>query len=92
MKKEERREEKQKWDDRHWSEKSLPEMTERDWRIFREDYNITLKGGRIPNPFRQWSESTIPKSILDIIAKVGYKEPTPIQRQAIPIGLLVRMI
>jgi len=26
---------------------------------------------------------------MDIIEKVGYKEPTPIQRQAIPIGFQV---
>ncbi|KAK0075261.1 hypothetical protein PV325_007150, partial [Microctonus aethiopoides] len=29
-----RKEGKQKWDDRHWSEKALNEMTERDWRKF----------------------------------------------------------
>lgn len=44
LKKLKKKEEKQKWDDRHWSEKALDEMTERDWRIFREDYNITIKG------------------------------------------------
>lgn len=44
LKKLKKKEEKQKWDDRHWSEKSKDEMTERDWRIFREDYNITIKG------------------------------------------------
>ncbi|GJS94073.1 DEAD-box ATP-dependent RNA helicase 21 [Tanacetum coccineum] len=27
--------------DRHWSDKKLEEMTERDWRIFREDFNIS---------------------------------------------------
>ncbi|XP_021945680.1 probable ATP-dependent RNA helicase DDX23 [Folsomia candida] len=92
IKKEKKREEKQKWDDRHWNEKSSDDMNERDWRIFREDYNISIKGGRIPNPFRSWKESVIPKNILDIIDKVGYTEPTPIQRQAIPIGLLNRDI
>ncbi|RWS12184.1 putative ATP-dependent RNA helicase DDX23-like protein [Dinothrombium tinctorium] len=61
-----KKEEKQKWDDRHWSQKSLDEMTERDWRIFREDYSITIKGGRIPNPLRNWAESGLPKSILDV--------------------------
>jgi ATP-dependent RNA helicase DDX23/PRP28 len=30
--------------DRHWTEKELIEMTERDWRIFREDFNISIKG------------------------------------------------
>ncbi|KAH8321233.1 probable ATP-dependent RNA helicase DDX23 [Drosophila kikkawai] len=92
LKKMKRKEDKQKWDDRHWSEKDNDEMTERDWRIFREDYNITIKGGRIPNPIRSWSESGFPKEIIDIIDKVGYKEPTPIQRQAIPIGLQNRDI
>uniref|UniRef100_A0A1L8DJ62 Probable ATP-dependent RNA helicase DDX23 n=1 Tax=Nyssomyia neivai TaxID=330878 RepID=A0A1L8DJ62_9DIPT len=92
LKKVKRKEEKQKWDDRHWSEKEIDEMTERDWRIFREDYNITIKGGKIPNPFRTWKESGFQREILEIVDKVGYKEPTPIQRQAIPIGLQNRDI
>ncbi|XP_067623879.1 probable ATP-dependent RNA helicase DDX23 [Eurosta solidaginis] len=92
LKKVKRKEDKQKWDDRHWSEKAVDEMTERDWRIFREDYNITIKGGKIPNPIRSWGESGFPKEIIEIIDKVGYKEPTPIQRQAIPIGLQNRDI
>ncbi|XP_076048540.1 putative ATP-dependent RNA helicase DDX23 isoform X1 [Oratosquilla oratoria] len=92
IKKEQKKEDKQRWDDRHWSEKSLQEMTERDWRIFREDYNIAIKGGRIPNPIRKWTESLIKGDIMDIINKVGYTEPTPIQRQAIPIGLQNRDI
>lgn len=92
LKKVKQKEEKQKWDDRHWSDKELNEMTERDWRIFKEDYNITIKGGRIPDPIRSWKESGFPTEILDIIEKVGYKDLTPIQRQAIPIGLQNRDI
>ncbi|XP_052131167.1 probable ATP-dependent RNA helicase DDX23 [Frankliniella occidentalis] len=92
LKKVKKREDKQRWDDRHWSDKACDEMTERDWRIFREDYNITIKGGRIPDPIRSWKESTIPPEILEIIDKVGYKDPTPIQRQAITIGLQNRDI
>ena len=87
-----KKEEKQKWDDRHWTQKRIDEMTERDWRIFREDYNITIKGSRIPSPLRNWNESDLPKVILDIIEENKYFEPTPIQRQAIPIGLQNRDI
>ena len=76
--------------DRHWSEKELIEMTERDWRIFREDYNISTKGGSIPAPLRNWDEANFPAVLLNVIHEVGYKEPTPIQRQAIPIGLKCR--
>uniref|UniRef100_T1K5S6 Probable ATP-dependent RNA helicase DDX23 n=1 Tax=Tetranychus urticae TaxID=32264 RepID=T1K5S6_TETUR len=87
-----KKEEKQTWDDRHWTQKGLTEMKERDWRIFREDYNIAIKGGKIPNPIRNWDESGLPKEIIEIINELKYKEPTPIQRQAIPIGLQNRDI
>jgi ATP-dependent RNA helicase DDX23/PRP28 len=62
-------------------------MKERDWRIFREDFSIAARGGHIPVPLRSWKESNIPPKILEIIEEVGYTEPSPIQRQAIPIGM-----
>ena len=86
------KERKQIWDDRHWTEKPLGQMTERDWRIFREDYNISTKGGRIPSPMRSWTDYNMQPEILDVIKGLGYDEPTPIQRQAIPIGLQNRDI
>lgn len=75
---------------RHWSEKALDEMRERDWRIFKEDFGIATKGGAIPNPMRNWTESGLPKDLLDVIKQVGYDEPSPIQRAAIPIALQAR--
>ncbi|KAF8350783.1 P-loop containing nucleoside triphosphate hydrolase protein [Amanita rubescens] len=89
---ERRRAAKAGFDDRHWTEKPLNEMTERDWRIFREDFSISARGGQIPHPLRSWAESDIPQSILECIERIGYKEPSPIQRQAIPIGLQNRDI
>ena len=74
----------------HWSEKSAAEMTERDWRIFREDHNITTRGGRLPTPMRSWSEAKMPSEIVRAIQKVGYDTPSPIQMASIPIGLLKR--
>ena len=76
--------------DKHWSEKKLEQMRERDWRIFKEDFNISTKGGNIPNPMRSWKESNLPKRLLDIIEQVGYADPSPIQRAAIPIALQSR--
>jgi ATP-dependent RNA helicase DDX23/PRP28 len=73
--------------DKHWSEKRLDQMRERDWRIFKEDFNIATKGGGIPNPMRNWKESNLPRRLLDIIEQVGYVDPSPIQRAAIPIAL-----
>ncbi|CAM6106288.1 unnamed protein product [Calypogeia fissa] len=76
--------------DRHWSEKKIEEMTERDWRIFREDFNISYKGSRIPRPMRNWEEGALSTELLKSVAKAGYKKPSPIQMAAIPIGLQQR--
>ena len=82
--------EKSKYEDEfniHWKDKKLNEMTERDWRIFREDHDIIIKGGRVPNPIRSWEESTLPDYILEAIRIAGYKKPSAIQIQGISIGL-----
>ncbi|KAI4093179.1 MAG: hypothetical protein LQ344_003006 [Seirophora lacunosa] len=76
--------------DKHWSEKKLDHMRERDWRIFKEDFNISTKGGAIPNPMRSWAESNLPKRLLDVVDQVGYTEPSAVQRAAIPIALQSR--
>ena len=76
--------------DKHWSEKKLEHMRERDWRIFKEDFDIATKGGSIPNPMRNWPESGLPDNILRIVDQVGYAEPSPIQRASIPIALQSR--
>lgn len=73
--------------DKHWSEKRLEQMRERDWRIFKEDFNISTKGGGIPNPMRGWNESHLPDKLLKIVDEVGYVEPSAVQRAAIPIAL-----
>lgn len=75
---------------RRWTEKALHEMRERDWRIFKEDFGISTRGGTLPNPMRNWKESGLPPRLLQIIEDVGYEEPSPIQRAAIPIALQAR--
>ncbi|KAK1743733.1 ATP-dependent RNA helicase [Skeletonema marinoi] len=73
--------------------KPLKKMTARDWRIFRENYNISTKGGKSPPPLRSFRENPIGvtpihPSIIDAIENnLRYKEPSPIQRIAIPIGM-----
>lgn len=60
--------------------------------LWTDSFHLTCEGGNIPHPLRSWLESTIPQQILDVVDSVGYKEPSPIQRQAIPIGLQNRDI
>jgi ATP-dependent RNA helicase DDX23/PRP28 len=75
---------------KHWSEKPLEKMTDRDWRIFREDHEIIIKGGRVPRPIRDWCEAELPQVLHDNIKNLNYKKPTSIQVQAIPVGLTRR--
>jgi len=72
---------------RHWREKKLDEMEERDWRIFKEDFAIATRGPKVPHPLRSWEEANLPSQLMRALEQAGYKEPTPIQRAAIPIGL-----
>lgn len=52
----------------HWKEKKRDEMTERDWRIFREDYNIGYKGAmdKCTLPIRNWSEANLPSDLVKV--------------------------
>lgn len=77
---------------RHWTDKELSAMTERDWRIFREDFDIRIQGGRATLPLRYWSEANFPAAVMKAITAVGYEKPSPIQRQSIPIGMAMRDI
>jgi len=70
----------------HWTDKPVSEMTVRDWRIFREDFQIFIRGGRVPVPMRIWAEGPLPWELLEAINKVGYLKPTPVQMQTIPIA------
>jgi len=74
----------------HWTDKPVNQMTTRDWRIFREDFQIFIRGGRVPNPMRIWAEGPLPWELLEAIHRVGYAKPTPIQMQAIPIACEMR--
>ena len=71
----------------HWSKKPVNKMTDRDWRIFKEDFDITTKGSFNEQMIRYWNESTVPKNVVSLIQNLNYMEPTPIQRATIPLGL-----
>lgn len=80
----------------HWKEKPFTSLVERDWRIMREDYEIEISG---PSKhisktglLRSWTEAPllIPSINLSLMQKISstFKEPTPVQRQSIPIIMM----
>ena len=52
--------------EQHWTEKALEDMTERDWRIFREDFNIQYKGNTDILPIRNWDEAGLPSELRKV--------------------------
>jgi ATP-dependent RNA helicase DDX23/PRP28 len=70
-----------------WQDKALEHMMERDWRIFREDFDIRIQGGCDVLPLRYWDEAALPTPLVRAIEFVGYTKPSPIQRQAVPVGM-----
>ena len=77
----------------HWSNKDLKHMDKRDWKIFREDFDINVQGDQVANPIRNWKEANLPDEIYNVIKnEYRFEEPRPIQRQAIPVGLQNRDI
>ncbi len=57
--------------EKHWTEKALSEMTERDWRIFREDFNISYRGSSSTVlPMRNWKEGGFPDAIIRVCVLV----------------------
>ena len=63
--------------------KARDEMSERDWRIFREDNDIQLKNGKssfpCPNPIRNWNEvKGLTTEVMENISMNGFKHPMPI--------------
>ncbi|CAM0953641.1 unnamed protein product [Alopecurus aequalis] len=74
---------------KHWADKAVEEMTERDWRILSEDHGISYKGSSsgAPRPMRSWAESGLGAELLRAIDRARYGTPTPIQMAAVPLGL-----
>uniref|UniRef100_A0A452ZZT1 Uncharacterized protein n=1 Tax=Aegilops tauschii subsp. strangulata TaxID=200361 RepID=A0A452ZZT1_AEGTS len=63
--------------DTHWTAKRAEEMTERDWRILREDFGISYRGSRVPRPMRSWAESGLGAELLRNVDRAGCRSRWP---------------
>lgn len=46
---------------------------------------ISVRGKDCPAPITKWSHCGLPVTCLDVIKKLGFNSPTPIQSQAMPV-------
>ncbi|XP_030540676.1 DEAD-box ATP-dependent RNA helicase 57 isoform X3 [Rhodamnia argentea] len=70
--------------------KEMYRQMERD-AILRKKHNVHVSGSNVPSPLQDFAELRTrfkcKSYLLRNIAELGFKEPTPIQRQAIPVLL-----
>ncbi|XP_066581427.1 probable ATP-dependent RNA helicase DDX52 [Prorops nasuta] len=63
---------------------------------YRNENRISVTGSHVPKPLKTFeellTEFNLPKHLVNNIINCGYKEPTPIQKQAIPVMLQNRQL
>ncbi|KAK7330534.1 hypothetical protein VNO77_24729 [Canavalia gladiata] len=66
---------------------SIRAMSDQEVMHYRASREITVQGHDVPKPVRMFHEANFPDYCLDVIAKLGFVEPTPIQAQGWPMAL-----
>ncbi|CAN6578412.1 unnamed protein product [Malus baccata var. baccata] len=66
---------------------SVRAMPEHDVMVYRTRREITTEGHDIPKPIQMFEDANFPDYCLEVIAKLGFVEPTPIQAQGWPMAL-----
>ncbi|XP_077870505.1 putative ATP-dependent RNA helicase DDX46 [Saccoglossus kowalevskii] len=63
----------------------IAKMTEEDVISYRAELeNVKVRGKGCPKPIKAWVQCGVSKKVLDVLKKLKYEKPTPIQAQAIP--------
>ncbi|CAK7265385.1 pre-mRNA processing RNA-helicase [Sporothrix epigloea] len=70
-----------------WVEPSeLSQLTEAEVAELRLDLDgIKVSGKDVPKPVQKWSHCGLTRTMLEVVEKLGYDRPTPIQMQALPV-------
>ncbi|XP_073295292.1 DEAD-box ATP-dependent RNA helicase 20-like [Primulina huaijiensis] len=66
---------------------SVRAMTELEVSLYRARREITVEGHDVPKPIRIFQEANFPDYYLEVISRLGFVEPTPIQSQGWPMAL-----
>lgn len=59
---------------------------------YRNAYNINVVGRHVSKPVETFEDLEIDRDFVKNLVKMGYSEPTPIQKQAMPVMLAKRQI
>lgn len=63
----------------------IARMSNEEVEVYKEELEgIRVKGKGCPKPIKTWAQCGVSKKELDVLRKLNYEKPTPIQTQAIP--------
>ncbi|XP_004236255.1 DEAD-box ATP-dependent RNA helicase 20 [Solanum lycopersicum] len=62
-------------------------MTDQEVAHYRARRDITIEGQDVPRPIQMFHEANFPDYCLEVISRLGFVEPTPIQSQGWPMAL-----
>ncbi|KAK1281978.1 DEAD-box ATP-dependent RNA helicase 42 [Acorus calamus] len=65
--------------------KEISKMTSEEVVAYRKQLELKLHGKDVPRPIKTWNQTGLTSKILDMIKKLNYEKPMPIQAQALPI-------
>lgn len=70
-----------------WTEPTeLSQLTDAEVQELRLDLDgIKVSGKDIPKPVQKWSHCGMTQPVINVVEKLGYDKPTPIQMQALPV-------
>ncbi|KAK9926819.1 hypothetical protein M0R45_024029 [Rubus argutus] len=66
---------------------SVRAMSEHEVVVYRARREITVEGHDVPKPIQTFRDASFPGYCLEVIARLGFVEPTPIQAQGWPMAL-----
>ncbi|KAJ0709216.1 putative RNA helicase [Helianthus annuus] len=67
--------------------RAVSDMTDHEVAMYRGRREITVEGHDVPKPVRMFHEAGFPGYCLEVISRLGFSEPTPIQSQGWPMAL-----
>ncbi|CAI5536977.1 unnamed protein product [Closterium sp. Naga37s-1] len=65
--------------------KEVAKMTADEVALYRREHEFKLRGKDVPKPVHTWVQSGLSNKVLDVLRKMGFERPMPIQAQALPI-------
>ncbi|XP_049933774.1 DEAD-box ATP-dependent RNA helicase 42-like isoform X1 [Nymphaea colorata] len=65
--------------------KEIFKMTSEEVSAYRKQLELKIHGKDVPKPVKTWNQTGLSTKILEVIKKLNFERPMPIQAQALPI-------